>query len=175
MSLPATAIGLQVFSTVAGAMSAINQGKAEANAANRAAEIAQRNKILANQDRIAAEQANQADLEDQQREHQRQLSSIRANFGSSGLEFSGSPLDILADTSTELALDERRTVYAGQQENRGYALKMLGFDEEASAAFAQAKNSKRAGYINAEASLLGGASKAIGMYNTAYPSSGGKK
>ena len=163
MSLPAVAIALTVFSGVTQAIGAINQGKAEADAANRAAQIAERNKVYINQDRINAARANELDLEDQRREHRRQIASIRANYGSSGLDIAGSPLDILADTSIEQALDERRVEYRGSQENRAYSLKMVGATEEADAELARAKNAKIAGSNRAMGFLLSSGSQAAGQ------------
>lgn len=162
MSLPAVAIALTVVSGAVQAMGAINAGKAEAAAANRAAQIAQRNKVYLNQDRINAAAANDNDLEDKRREHRRQLASLRAGFGTSGLD-AQSPLDVLEDTSIEMALDQRRIDYKGQQENRAYSLKMIGLDEEADSEFARAKNAKIAGASRATGFLLSSAAGAAGQ------------
>ena len=128
----------------------IQQGNAQAAAANRTAEIAR-------QDRIRA--INTADLaaQDQRREHQRTLGAIRASMGSSGLEMAGSPLDVLADSSQEMALDQRRTAYEGQVQGRDYANRI-------NATVAEGKNSRTAGYLGAGTALLSGASKATGQY-----------
>ena len=124
-----------VASGVVGAMGAMAQGKATADAANYSAAVADRNaKIARNQ--AAVEQ------DDQRRENVRQLGAIRAAYGGSGLEMAGSPLDVLEDTSIEQELDVARIGYRGE-------LKALGENDKAELARVEAANAKKTGQIGA--------------------------
>lgn len=164
MSLPAIAAGMSIVSGVMGFAGAITSGNAQRAAANRQAAIDERNKILANQDRIQAINTARIDAEDKRRENRRQLASIRASFGSSGLEVAGTPLDVLADTSIEMALDERRIEYEGQVKGREGALKILGLQESADTSRAAGSSAHKAGVISGFSSLLSSGSDAAANY-----------
>ncbi|RTL04992.1 hypothetical protein EKK58_09300 [Candidatus Dependentiae bacterium] len=144
-----------IASTAMSFFGAISQGNAERAAYNRQAAIDERNRELANQDRIRSEQLSRQAAEDKRRENRRTMSALRAAYGSSGIEMAGTPLDILADASTEMALDERRIEDEGRVTNREYALKMLGLDESADMNRAAGKNAKKASIIKAGSTLLG--------------------
>lgn len=123
--------------SAAGAMSA---GKAQANASVYEAQVAQRNA------KIARNQA-EVDQEDQRRENRRQMGAMRAAYGSSGLELSGSPLDVLADTAIEQELDVARIGYRGE-------LRAIGEHDKANQAIAAASNAKKAGQIGALSAVV---------------------
>lgn len=155
---------MAVASAAVSAVGAIQQGNAASAAAKNNAAIADRNKVIADQDRIMNVRAADIAAEDKRREDTRRMAAIRAAYGTNSVEFSGSPLDVLIDTSQEMATDQRRIEYQGKIKNREGALQMLYLDEEASLARANAKNSRTAGYLSAGASLLKGASSAGSMY-----------
>lgn len=163
MTLAAAAIGMTLVSGAVSAIGAIQAGNAANDAAQRDADIAERNKKIADQDRRQAIRTAEIAAEDRRRENRRQLASIRAAYGSSGFELAGSPLDVLADTSQEMALDERRTEYEGYVRSREGALQMLYLQESADESRAAGKNAKRAGYISAAGSLLSSGSRAAQM------------
>lgn len=163
MGLPAVAIGLTLVSGVMGAAAAQQQAAAEAQAYNTQAQIAERNRIIADQDRIQAIRTAQIAEEDKARENRRSLASLRAAYGSTGLEMAGSPLDVLSDTSIEMALDQQRTGYDAYIQNREGAIKMAGYTEDASQARSAAKNAKIAGRMKAMGSLLSSASQGASM------------
>lgn len=116
-------------------------------------QVAERNEKIARQDRIQAIRTSQIEAEDKRRENRRKLSSIRAAYGSSGLELSGSPLEVLSDSSIEMALDERRVEYEGEVRAREGALRVLGLKDDQNIARASAQNAKAAGSI-AKASAI---------------------
>lgn len=168
MTLPAVAIAASIGSGLISAVGAIGSANAQSAAQEQQAQIAERNKILADQDRQMAIRTSQIAQDDAAREHRRQLSSIRAAYGSSGVELSGSPLEVLQDTSIEMALDERRIGYEGQVKSREGTVKMLGLQEEANSARSAAKYTKKAGMMSATSSFLSGVGSATDMYVRYY-------
>ena len=151
--LLAAATGMQV-------VSAIGQANAQNAAAKSAANVAMSNKLAADQDRQQNIRNAQIAGEDEARANRRRLADMRASMGSSGLEFGGSPLDALADSSIEMALDQRRTEYGGYIANRNGAIQMRNFDDEAAAARA----SKTSPWMSAGAALLSGGAKTYSSF-----------
>lgn len=164
MTLAAVTIGMTLVSGAISAVGAIQAGNAQAAAAQRDAAIAERNQKIADQDRIQAIRTAEINAEDKRRANKRQLASMRAAYGTSGFELAGSPVEVLADASVDMALDERRVAYEGQVRNREGALQMLYLQEDAAQSRASASNYKRAGYMNAATSLMSSASSATSMY-----------
>lgn len=137
-----------VASGVVGAMGAMQQGKAQSQAATYTAQVADRNA------KIARQQAD-VEQEDQRRENMRQRGAIRAAYGGSGIEMAGSPLDVLEDTAMEQELDVERIGYRG-------ALRALGENDKANLARAEAENAKSAGAIGAMGSILKAGTSLLG-------------
>lgn len=117
-------------------------------------QVAERNQILAQQDREQAIRTSQIEAEELRSKNRRKLSSIRAAYGSSGLELSGSPLEVLSDSAIEMALDERRVEYEGEVTAREGAIRILGLQDDANAARASASNASKAGVIGGVTSLV---------------------
>lgn len=161
--LLAIGTGLQV-------MGAIQQASAESAAAKRQAQIDERNRVLADQDRQLAIRTAQIAAEDKTRENRRRLADLRANLGASGLEMAGSPLDLLEDTSIEMALDTRRTEFEGYVRGREGAIEMQNYADSAAANRARAKSAKTAGYMSAGAALLTGGAQTASAYDKYYGS-----
>jgi hypothetical protein len=137
-----------VASGVVGAMGAMQQGKAQSQAATYTAQVADRNA------KIARQQAD-VEQEDQRRENMRQRGAIRAAYGGSGIEMAGSPLDVLEDTAMEQELDVERIGYRG-------TLRALGENDKANLARAEAENAKSAGAIGAMGSILKAGTSLLG-------------
>lgn len=154
MTMTAALIGGTIVSGLVSAAGAISSANASAAAAKRDAAISERNKILADQDRQQAVRTADIAAEDKRRENRRLLATMKASYGSTGLELTGSPLDVLADTSEEMALDERRISYEGKVKNREGALQMLYLQEDADSSRMKAKTYKRAGMLSAVSSLV---------------------
>jgi hypothetical protein len=82
-------------------------------------------------------------------------------MGSSGLEMGGSPLDALADTSIEMALDQRRVGYSAYTADRNGQIQIRNAESEKAAARASKVNP----YMSAGAALLSGGTKAYSSFS----------
>lgn len=153
-------IALMVASAAASAYGAIQAGNAQKAAADRQAQIDRQNADLASQDRINAIKTAQLKQEDLNRSNRVQLAAIRNAYGNSGIDLAGSPLDVLADTSTSMALDSARVGYEGEVQGRSKAIQILGLQNDANTAEAAGRQAQTAGYITAGTDLLSGAAKA---------------
>lgn len=152
-------------STILSTVGAIQSANAQEAAEKRNQQIALRNQELARQDAIRARQTADIASEDLARDNRRQLADLRANLGASGVEFSGSPIDVLADTSIEMALDQRRTSYEGAVRARDGEIEANNYGEEAAAAKLRAKNARTSGYVSAGTALLTGGTKAYNSFD----------
>lgn len=150
--------------TAISAVGAIQSANAQSAAFDREAQIADRNKILADQDRQLAVRTAQIAAEDKNRENRRRLADLRASMGASGLEMAGSPIDLLADTSLEMALDTKRIEFEGKVRNREGVIEMLNFGDQAAGARMSSKSARRSGYYSAGGALLSGGAKAYGSF-----------
>lgn len=144
MSMVFTIIG-----GIASAVGAIQSANAQAAAADYNAKIADRNAIVAEQNRQLALQTASIDADEKRRENRRNLSSMRAAYGASGLDLAGSPLDVLTDSATEMELDAQRVEYEGRVRGREGALEVLGYQEKATLSRMEKKSAKTAGMIGA--------------------------
>lgn len=132
--LEIAAAALTVAGGAISAGGAMQQAQAQKNASRYEQQVALRDAKIA-RDEAAAEQ------EDKRSENRRQLSAIRAAYASNGLEMSGSPLDVLADTAIEQELDVARIGYRGE-------MKALGKRDQAAQAQAAGSNAMKAGIVN---------------------------
>ena len=130
-----------------GALGAIQQGNANAAAADYNKEVAKRNK------EAVADQLY-VDIADKRLENRRQMASLRAAYGSSGLQLDGSPMEVLEDTATENAYDIAKMRY-------GARMKIKGYSEQATLFGMEKKAAKTAGYIGAASAMIGGVSSGI--------------
>lgn len=98
----------------------------------------------------------QIEINDRMKEMRQQLGTIRAAYGSSGVQFAGSGMDLLRDTASEYAWDIAKI---------GYKSEVHAAGEEAQADMyeAEAKNAMPMAVIGAATSLLKGAGTAYGM------------
>lgn len=154
-----------IAGTLFSAVGAVQQGAAAANAARHNAAVADRDAYVAAQNRELTLRQARIDVEDKKRENRRTMARIATQYGASGLELAGSPLDVLADTSTELALDTRRIGYEGKVRGRESALQVLGLQEDASMSRVSARNSKRGGFLAGAGALLSGVGAGVDAYN----------
>lgn len=131
-------------STVIGMVGKAQEGAAAEAQGEYNAQLAERDIGIVDEDRKITANQTLADTQDLQRSHSRDRSAMRASFGTSGLDFSGSILDVLADTSSEQALDVERVRFEGHMQNRNSALKQLGLKEEANISRMQGQQRKAA-------------------------------
>lgn len=158
-----TAIAASLAAAAVGGYGAYTSGQAAAASAKANAQLADANAKIAAQDRLNDIETARIASEDKRRENRRIFAANRAALGSSGLELAGSPLDVLTDTSMEMALDERRVEYEGQVRGREGAIKILGLGNEAALSRASASASKTAGMLGAGSSLLSGIGSAASI------------
>lgn len=118
--MAAVVAGASVVSGITGAMGALAEGSAKEAAANQNAEIASYNRAVALRNRgVVLTQAN-ADAKDSQLELSRNLSSIRAAYGATGMALEGSPIDVINDTAKEKSYDTAKIIYKGDVQAAGY-------------------------------------------------------
>lgn len=154
------AVVATVLSTVVSVAGAVQQGQAAKNAAEYNSEVAQQNASLA-----AQNTASQIAIDKQQSaqnalQNTRQLAALRAAYGSSGLELSGSSLDSLQDSSNQMALNNAQVDFQQQVDKRNGAVQVLQLEDQSNLDIAQGKNSATAGYMQAGTSLLSGTATA---------------
>lgn len=145
-----------VGSLVSGAVTAVGavvEGNATAAAAERNAAIQDQNVIIAEDTRRQNVDTAVVDAEDKRRENRRTLASMRASYGNSGLDLTGSPLDVLYDSSLDLEVDAGRTEDEGRARNREGALQILGYKNEAGNSLTEASNARTAGLFGAASAV----------------------
>lgn len=153
-----------VFAVASGAISAVGaiaSANAQAAAAKYNADIDRRNAIVVDQNRANLMRQTEIDAQAKRRENQRTLGTIRAAYGASGLEMSGSPLDVLEDSALELETDVHRVEYEGRMKGREMAFQAQTYRESAKLRDMEAKAAKRSGFISAAGYLVGGAGQAL--------------
>lgn len=163
--MAAIAAVLSVVSGAVGAVGAIQSANAQASAAEYNAKIDERNKIIAQQDRKNTLELSAIEADDKRKENARTLSSIRAAYGSSGLDMAGSPLDVIEDTAIELSLDTRRIEYEGRARAREGYMKAQSYGERATLNRMEAKSARAAGPVSAFGYLAGGVGNALARIN----------
>jgi hypothetical protein len=132
-----------------GAQGAMQEAEAKAKAAEYNAQVADRNrKIIKDQ--------TQAAMADKRSENRRIIHSFRASYGASGIDMSGSAVDVIHDTAIEQFLDLRRIKYIGK-------IKMIEQKDTANLARMEATADMQAGRISALSSVLNGAA---GMFSS---------
>lgn len=159
--LEGLAAAASAVSGVIGALGAIQSANAQAAAAEYNAKISERNSAIVDQNRKQAVETSEIAASDKRRENRRVLASMRAAYGTSGLELAGSPLDVLEDTAVEQELDTQRIRYEGRLRAREGAIQMLGLREDATLSRMEGKAAKTAGYIGAAGQLVGGVGTAL--------------
>lgn len=146
------AVALALISGVVGAIGALQSAGAAAAAAKYNEQVAKRN-ARATMDQTLAT------IEDKTREHRRQLGALRTAYSANGLMFEGSPMDVLEDSSSELAYDVAKIKYQGKMKAEGYT-------EQAALFKLEGKAAKKEGFIGAATSMLSGVTDAVTANNS---------
>lgn len=132
-----------IAATASKAVGSIMQGEAQAGSAKFNARVAQQNAVIAQQQGAAAEAA-------QQRDAARQIGTMLANYGSSGVQVdAGSPLDVLADAARMAELDRLTIQYNTR-------LKAAGYETEAQLQRSQASAARTSALFNAAGAGMDG-------------------
>jgi hypothetical protein len=148
-----------VAATATQAIGAIEEGKAEKEAANARANANIYNaKVREMQAGIARQQANAR--EEQQRRKGRQiLGAQRAAISESGIGLMGSALDIAEESSTRAELDALTVRYEGELESKGLLADAEQERYESKVNVMAGKNAMRGAYLSATSALLSGGAK----------------
>lgn len=164
VALVAAAALASVGTAAYAGVSAANQAKAEANQADA-------NQTIANQRQAAlAQQQQQADDQAYAENNQR-LGQIRALYGASGVDPTGSVLDVLQGNATQEAFSTRESDYAENLDRVATADQSSQFGTQAANARSEAASDLTTGMvINVGSAALGGASK---TYTAMHPAKGG--
>ena len=101
---------------------------------------------------IATQQA-EADVQMHRRQVAQQEGAIIAGYGASGVTLEGSPLDVLAMSETQAALDEKTIRYRAN-------LKAMGYHDNATLDRMAGKTAEQQGYLNAASQFLTGVGQA---------------
>jgi len=151
----------------------IQQGNAAAEAARYQAAVQRNNAIML--DNRAEEERVKGDFEANQkrREVARILGAQRAGAGASGVEMSGSFLDVLGDSATQGALDVAMLRYNAETRARDLEFDADNMRAQSELTMFEGRSAKRASRIGAFGTLLGTASSVSGMWNT-HGGGGGK-
>lgn len=156
------------------AMGAEQKGAAEAASFNANADIADYNsKIAEFNQKVAKRNEAQAiavgvsDARDIELTTQRNMSTIRTQYGANNLAVTGSVLDVMQDAATTGEYDAAKTYYKGELKAIAYSDEATGYAQKADLARMDAgRNRAAAGYakdaadISAVSAFLGGVSKA---------------
>jgi len=127
----------------------IQQGRAARAAAEYQSKVAQNNAIAAQ--RKAAEDERRFRVQTS-----RQLGTMRAAYGASGVTLEGSPLDVIDDSTFTAELDALTIRGGGLQESNAFLA-------ESRLSRFQGRAAERGSRLSAAGTLLGGFAKAYGM------------
>lgn len=165
---PPVAMGIGAVGSVVGgfvgAAGARQEGQAAYQAAQFNAMISEYNRQVAERNKRQA--IAQADVEgsDQIRVNRRQLSSIRAAYGASGLDLTGSTLDVMEDTAMEQELDVKRIKYKGEITAIGYEDEGRQHQMKAQLSRMEGEAALRASKTKALSSIIGGVTGAASIF-----------
>jgi hypothetical protein len=145
----AVPIIIAVVAAATSAYAAVKQGQSAQAAADFNAATSNQNAELARQQGIAARDA--ADRQNRQR-----LGSMKSEMGASGLESdSGSALDTLMSSASQMKLDEANVGYNAQ-------VRALGYQNQAAGDTFEGQSAASNSYWKASGDLLSGASNVAG-------------
>lgn len=156
---------LTIASTAIGAVGAIQQGNAQAEASRYNAKVSTMNAEMSR--RRAKDAQERGAREEQQKRAQiaalkgQQIAAMAAN----GVDLTfGSPLDTIADTAMLGELDALTIRKNTAREAYDYEVQAVNGQADANLSRMNANASQTAGYLNAAGTLLGGASTAYSQY-----------
>jgi hypothetical protein len=167
---------LSLFATIAstafGAIGAISQGNANADAARYSAEVAANNAKIANQNAAYARAAGETKAYDEALKQRAQAGAITAALAANGMDVnSGSALDV-RETGREVGeTDVERQRSNAALQAYGYRTQATNFEAQSQLDKAQAENEATAGWLKGLGGTLSGLSS-IGSKWAAFQTSG---
>ena len=156
-----TALAISLASTAAstavGVYSSIQQGKAQQAQADYQAKVAKQNQDLAEQQVSAERMAGYEAAQAQRQKAAKLIGAQRAAGGASGavVDF-GSNLDLQADTAAQGELDAINAYNKGIDAAYNSEIQAWNYGNQATAYEQSGQAAKRAGYLNAASTALGG-------------------
>jgi len=146
---------LMIAAGLVSAASSVMGGQAQSQALEYQAKVAEQNRALAQQQ---AQQALAAGAREEHKfrtqQEQFQASQI-AQLAASGAQITGSPLQVMADTSAGIEEDVKQIRFNALKSMWGYEVQGAGYASEAQQARAAASGAKTQGWMGAAGSLLG--------------------
>lgn len=156
--LPALSLAGSVISAGVGAIGAMQQGRAQAAAANYQAAVARNNAIIQQQNAAQAAATGRAQAQQQDLANAQRLGAIAAAQGASGIDIgSGSYQDVTRSQQQLGRLGTQNVMQRALEQARGYNIEAASQTAQAQLDQMQAAQAQRAGMIGAGTSLLGGA------------------
>jgi len=149
-------ISLAAAGTGIAAYSQYQQGKAASEQARAEAAWHQYNAKVAEREAEAERQATAFEIKQHKRESEQLLARQRAVVGKSGVTMEGSPLLVAEDTAEQLALERSMISITGERRAARFRSQSILDITKAGMAKSAAAGYKRAGYMAAGTTLLGG-------------------
>ena len=159
MSDPITALTLAAtgLSTGIGVVGSIRQARAQSEQMEYQADVARQNQQLAEQQASAERRQGYENMVTQRQETARLIGRQRAAAGASGAVVDvGSNLDLQADTAAQGEIDAINTYNQALDRAYNYDVQAVNYGNQAAAYDASASSTKKAGYINAFGTAIGG-------------------
>lgn len=162
-----TTLGLiaSLASTAVGVYSSVAQGKAQAASAASQANANAYNADIHRQNAELAKQQARANADAQQRESRQALGRQRAAMAQGGVLHSASSQGVMAQSEAEAELDYLNILYGGELAARNSLAEANLQNSYEQTARQNAKAYRTAGYLNAGATLISGASN---LYKGGY-------
>ena len=171
---PVTMTVLTVASTAVTAYGQYQQGQAAQDAAEYNAAVMRNNAIMedrrAQQERVAGE----AEANQRRRQLNYLIGQQRANIGASGVEASGSPLEVIADTVEQGTLDIQTIRYNAELRAQDRRFQAQNYRAQSELSLMEGRAAARAGAISAFGTVLGGASSLRNPWSGSSPLSRGR-
>lgn len=159
MSDPITALTLAAtgLSTGIGVVGSIRQARAQSEQMEYQADVARQNQQLAEQQASAERRQGYENMVTQRQETARLIGRQRAAAGASGAVVDvGSNLDLQADTAAQGEIDAINVYNQALDRAYNYDVQAVNYGNQAAAYDASASSAKKAGYINALGTAIGG-------------------
>lgn len=159
MSDPITALTLAAtgLSTGIGVVGSIRQARAQSEQMEYQADVARQNQQLAEQQAGAERRQGYENMITQRQETARLIGRQRAAAGASGAVVDvGSNLDLQADTAAQGEIDAINVYNQALDRAYNYDVQAVNYGNQAAAYDASASSAKKAGYINALGTAIGG-------------------
>lgn len=150
-------LGATALSTGVGVVGSIRQARAQSEQMEYQADVARQNQQLAEQQASAERRQGYENMVTQRQETARLIGRQRAAAGASGAVVDvGSNLDLQADTAAQGEIDAINVYNQALDRAYNYDVQAVNYGNQAAAYDASASSTKKAGYINALGTAIGG-------------------